>query len=180
MKKLLVDREWVRTGPEGLWLTEPERLLAEWAENYNHERNRAHDFYSMSSVAEIEAELTEIDAAGGGPCVLTGFSGAVRVAPFVRYQRAAAYARGDVEAIARRLGVKEVPSGANLSLIEPYDQGVFYGAREIDGACVVSPLQLYLDLQAARGRGEEAANAVLDQAIRPSWQALAPITTATS
>ncbi len=67
-----------------------------------------------------------------------------------------------------------------LSLVEPYDDGVFYAVREVDGLGVASPVQLYLDLQAARGRGEEAANAVLEQAIKPSWQALAPITTATS
>jgi hypothetical protein len=180
VKKLLADREWIGTGPEGLWLTEPERLLGEWAENYNYQRNRVRDFYSMKSVAEIEAELAEIDAAEGARCVLTGFSGAARVAPFVRRQRITAYVEGDVEAVAGRLGVKEVPSGANLSLIEPYDEGVFYAAREIDGFPVVSPVQLYMDLQATRGRGEEAASAVLEQAIRPSWQALAPTTTAIS
>ena len=54
-----------------------------------------------------------------------------------------------------------------MSLIEPYDDGVFYAAHEVDGIGVVSPVQLYLDLQGARGRGEEAANAVFEQAIKP-------------
>ena len=35
------------------------------------------------------------------------------------------------------------------------DEGVLYGTREIEGAPVVSPVQLYLDLSRTKGRGEE-------------------------
>jgi hypothetical protein len=58
-----------------------------------------------------------------------------------------------------RLRLKPVSSGANVTLIEPYDEGVLYGAREIERAPVVSPVQLYLDLTKTKGRGEEAASA---------------------
>jgi hypothetical protein len=56
-----------------------------------------------------------------------------------------------------------------VTLLEPYDAGVFYGAKEIDGVCVASPVQVYLDLRGFRGRGEEAAVKLLDEVIRPQW-----------
>ena len=68
------------------------------------------------------------------------------------------------------LGLKEVTSGANVTLLEPYDAGVFYGTKEIDGVCVASAIQIYLDLRGFRGRGDEAAAKLLDEVIRPQWQ----------
>ena len=47
--------------------------------------------------------------------------------------------------------------------------GVYYGAKDIDGVRVVSPVQVYLDLRGFRGRGEEAAVKLLDEVIRPRW-----------
>jgi hypothetical protein len=67
------------------------------------------------------------------------------------------------------LSLKEVSSGANVSLLTPYDDGVFYGFRDVNGSLIVSPVQAYLDVIGFRGRGEEAAQGLLDQVIRPSW-----------
>jgi hypothetical protein len=87
----------------------------------------------------------------------------------VRYQRATAYVIGPLDEVAGRMGLRRVTSGANVSLIKPYDEGVLWGSKEVDGAIVVSALQAYLDLLNFRGRGEEAAEAVLDQVIKPTW-----------
>jgi hypothetical protein len=65
--------------------------------------------------------------------------------------------------------LKEVASGANFTLATPYDEGLLYGSRVIDGISIASPVQVYLDLQGVKGRGEEAASALLDEVIRPSW-----------
>jgi hypothetical protein len=169
VKKLLADREWIRAGPEGLRLSDPEKLLGEWAANYKCRRNQVRDFYVMKSVAEIEADVASISDRKEIRYAFTGFSGAAIVAPFVRYQRATVYLQGGIENLVHLMHAKEVSSGANLSLIEPYDEGVFYGARDVEGARVVSSVQLYLDLQGVRGRGEEAAGALLEQVIRPQW-----------
>ena len=56
-----------------------------------------------------------------------------------------------------------------MSLLIPYDEGVFYGAREVEGLRVVCPVQLYLDLKGYKGRGEEAASAVLKQELSKLW-----------
>jgi hypothetical protein len=44
--------------------------------------------------------------------------------------------------------------------------------REMGVSCVVtglSPMQLYLDLKRMKGRGEEAAEAILERVIKPTW-----------
>jgi hypothetical protein len=46
---------------------------------------------------------------------------------------------------------------------------VLYGARPIDGICVATPVQVYLDLVGLKGRGEEAANALLEEVIKRTW-----------
>ena len=79
------------------------------------------------------------------------------------------YVADGVDSIAEKLSLKRVSSGANVTLIEPYDDGVFFGAREVAGAPVVSPIQIYLDLAQIKGRGEEAAAAILEEVIKPLW-----------
>ena len=64
------------------------------------------------------------------------------------------------EALVERAGLKEVDSGANVTLMIPYDDGVYYMTREVDPLRVVCSVQLYLDLRAFKGRGEEAAEAI--------------------
>jgi len=100
---------------------------------------------------------------------LTGFSAAARLAPMVRYQRVTAYVNEDPGDLVKTLGLKEVSSGANVTLLSPYDEGVFYGAADINGIRIVSSVQAYLDLIGYRGRGEEAATFLLEQVIQHRW-----------
>ena len=98
------------------------------------------------------------------------FSAAARYAPFVRYQRAYAYVlEGRIEELVQSLHLKEVPSGANLILWIPYDDGVWYGTKELAGTEVTSDIQTYLDLQSMHERGDEAARFLLEQEIKPRW-----------
>ncbi len=174
VKKLLSDREWIETEAGGFRLRSLDDavlpVLTEWAGNYRIERSTAREYYSLNPIPQIEAGLSDVSGRIKAQLALTGFSGAVRFAPAVRYQRVTAYVLGDLPALADRLGFKPVPSGANVTFVEPYDEGVFYGARQIEGAPVVSPVQLYLDLKQTRGRGEEAASALLEEVIKPAWR----------
>jgi len=169
VKNLLDEREWIEDYEVGFSLSDPNELLREWSKNYSYRKNQFRDFYSLSSVSEIEVEVAESCREFSIEYALTGFSGAARMAPAVRYQRAMAYILGDMDKLAQQIGLKEVKSGANVTLLEPYDKGVFYGSREYDGIPVTSPIQLYLDLKSFRGRGEEAAEALLEQVIKPKW-----------
>ncbi len=153
----------------GFVVTQPAKLLEEWAQNYRFDRNTVRDFYSPDALAQIEARLATACRDAGVGYALTGLSAAAQMAPTVRYQRATAYVIDSIDNIAGRLGLKSVSSGANVSLIEPYDEGVLAGTREMDGIRITSAVQTYLDLLSFKGRGEEAAQAILEQAIRPQW-----------
>ena len=174
IKKLLGDREWIDIDEKGLTMRSFENaispLLNEWTSYYQFDRNTGLDLYSLKSVPEIEAGLTETAKKLSLMVGFTAFSGASRLAPAVRYQKATAYVLGDLELVAEVAGLKPVGSGANATLLRPYDEGLLYGLHEIDQAPIVSPVQLYLDLRQIKGRGEEAADALLEEVIRPQWR----------
>jgi hypothetical protein len=169
VKKLLLDREWI-TKQDGLSLSEPWNLLEEWATVYTYRKNEIRNYYSLKSIPEIESALAQVCKTKDIEYALTGFSGAARFAPAVRYTRAMAYVYNTREDVASLLNLKEVETGANVTLLGPYDEGVFYGTQEIEDIRVVSPLQIYLDLKGYKGRGEEAAEAILRDVIKPKWQ----------
>jgi len=168
VKKLLLDREWLSKSVDGISLTNPTALLDEWSQTYNFRRNEVQECYALAELPEIEAQLAETCRRLGLQYALTGFSGAARIAPMVRYQKASVYVQRDVSSLIEALGWKAVTTGSNISLFIPYDDGVFYGAKEIDEIAIASPLQTYLDLQSVRGRGQEAAQAVR-KAIEKTW-----------
>ncbi|MCX6378897.1 MAG: type IV toxin-antitoxin system AbiEi family antitoxin [Armatimonadetes bacterium] len=171
VKKLLDQREWLRkaTSGSGFTLVAPEELLQEWVENWRPKRNQIQAFYSLKSVSDNEYGLGQVCRQQGASCALTGLSGAARYAPYVRYQKMSAYVVGDVRGIVAHLGWKPVSSGANIHLITPYDEGVFYASEERGGVQTVSSVQVYLDMQQEKGRGEEAAAYLLEEVIRPTW-----------
>ena len=168
VKKLLLDREWI-SQQNGFSLTEPWKLLEEWSNAYTYRKNEVRNFYSLQSIPEIEADLARVCSEKGIEYALTGFSGAARFAPAVRYNRAMAYVSTMLEDLVSSMILKEVESGANVMLLGPYDEGVFYGTQVIDDVRIASPVQIYLDLKSYKGRGEEAAEALLRDAIKPRW-----------
>jgi hypothetical protein len=169
VKKNLRDREWVADGKEGFRLANPQALLREWAAHYTYRKNTVCDFYAMGETDHVEAAIAKACRELGIEYAFTGFSAARRIAPVVRGQRAMAYVGTISEALLKRAGLKEVSSGANVSLLVPYDEGVFYMASEIDSMKTVCPVQLYLDLKSHKGRGDEAAEAVWQQEISKLW-----------
>jgi hypothetical protein len=170
VKRNLENREWVMRSETGIRLSKPERLLSEWKDNYDLARSQRRDYFTLERLERFEARLAERMSRTKRDYALTAFSAAARFAPAVRYQRAYAYVTDAPERVAQELELKPVESGANVTLIEPYDEGVYLGAADKGGASVVSPVQAYLDLSKLRGRGEEAAEALLREVIRPSWQ----------
>lgn len=170
VKKLLEDREWLTRTDDGLRLADPGRLLSEWTTEYDPRRSVQRDYFSLDLLGVIEQKIGEASNASAARVALTGFSAAARYAPVVRYQKVSAYVDGDVDAVAKAAGLKPVTTGANVSLLLPYDAGVFAGASQVrDNNIVVSPVQAYLDLRQTKGRGEEAAEALLREAIEPTW-----------
>jgi hypothetical protein len=168
-KRALAARRWLDPASDGIRLRERRSLLEEWAREYRYERNRAHDYRSPCSNAEIE-ELVVREGEGRSIRVaLTGFSAAARLAPTVRCRRAMIYCEKDAGSIAREIGLRPTSGGALVTLIEPYDEGVFYGLERRDGMPLVSAVQTHLDLAKQEPPGEEAARTIVEEVIEPGW-----------
>lgn len=169
LKERLLDLEYAVEKENGLTLSRPGDLLKQWANNYSFRKNRVYDYFSLDEPKELERSLSQYCERRGIPYALTLFSGAALVAPYMRYTRGFAYVGNDIGEVADSLELKQVSSGPNFSILGPYDEGVFYGSREIDGMRVVSDVQLYLDLVGFKGRGEESAEFLFEQRIKPQW-----------
>lgn len=71
------------------------------------------------------------------------------VAPLASFKEVHVYARReeDVAFFEKELALNPAERGANLILMQPYyKNSVYYGSQIVDGLCVVSDIQLYLDL----------------------------------
>ena len=169
VRKLLLEREWIQDQKRGIKLIEPLQMLASWLPEYQPDRSAAYELYDMGSVGDIESTISSFCNRTKSRYAFTSFSGASRYAPFTTYRTIAVYMNISAGNI-KELPFKPVTSGANIRIISPYDDGVFYGTRNIRGQSVVSPVQCYLDLKDEKARGEEAAEALLEQVIKPSWQ----------
>lgn len=168
-KASLLDGEYARDTPDGLTLADPDGLLDAWLAA-DRRRPKLRGYYALDPLRETERRVADAARAAGVRAVLTAFSGTERVAPHVRYSRADIIVDADaLDEVAERAGLRPVDTGANVRLHEPYDDGVFYGARDVEGLPIAHPVQLVLDLMREKGRGEEAADFVRRQALAPTW-----------
>jgi hypothetical protein len=169
VKQRLLDLEYVEEEPAGIRFSKPEDLLRSWVSTLARRKRKVIGAYAPGDLPEVEETLRTYCTQKALRYAFTQFSGAARVAPFTRYTRAEAYVEAEPSSLVNELGWKIVDSGANFTLPWPFDEGVFYGARTIGQDRVVSDVQLYLDLMESKGRGEEAAMAILEQKLRPRW-----------
>jgi len=174
--KSLCDHEFAAQSDDGVRLLKPELLLLEWAKNYRFERSKPTRFYSTLSGQELEAQLAGIinNLEGMPNCeaAFASFSAAARIKPYVRQHRHYLYLKADIALVTNPLELKEVSTGENVVILEPYDDGVFHQAqRQDDGGFCTGPVQTYLDVNASGGRGPEAAEHILTTVLRKSWGA---------
>lgn len=80
----------------------------------------------------------------------------VVVAPYVRPTTIYFYIEEEkkAETWVELLNLRPVEKGGNVSMVLPYDKGVFYGVTQVGGVRVVSKVQLYIDLFNYPARGE--------------------------
>lgn len=168
VKQLLTAEDLIQADGRAFRLTEPQRLLDAWAKYYSFQDNVSFDYYAIQGT-QAEREIGDLCNAMNVKYALSLFSGANLKAPFVRHNRSFIYVEDKIMEIARQAGLKEVASGPNITLLTPYDQGIFYGNETINGLSVVSDIQLYLDLLKYPGRGAEAAEYILENRVKPTW-----------
>lgn len=170
IRRRLEEEEWVIKQKVGFFLSQPEALLEDWVNHYNFRVNKTYDFYTMEPLSEIEARIHTICTKVKIEDAVTGFSAANRLAPMVKGQKSMIYINEDISTIAKQAGLKAVDTGANITLIEPYDAGIFWNSKSIQDICITTPIQIYLDLKQLPGRGEEAADFLFQEVISRQWQ----------
>jgi hypothetical protein len=158
VKQSLLDQEFIRADRKRrLFLQDPSGLLDAWRESYRYEQNDVLQLFSLEKPPAIEESVKQYCENKRIRYALTLFSGASKLAPFVRYNVVSFYVIGDKEELLQDLRFKPVDSGANVLILSPYDEGVFYGLRKSQSYNVVNPIQLYVDLYNYGGRGREQA-----------------------
>lgn len=174
----LRDEGFVAEAEEGgARLSDPLGLLNAWRGAYRFDRHERRSYFTLLKGAELDKALYKIACGAADVAAYAAFSAAERQAPHVRQPKTWLYiAAGHVEAFVRHAQAKEVDSGENVVVLVPDDSGVFltftadveFGEQRV--GCT-DPVQTYVDVSRSGGRGEEAAQAVLEQRLLPVWKA---------
>ena len=145
----------------------PSKLLDIWRESYSYKDNQIVGHYSPMSQNEFETRLLKyMEKRPEDQYAFTLFSGASLIAPYVRQAQTFFYFLGNEENLKKEMDLKPVASGANVLILSPYDEGVFYAPQIISGRTVVSNVQLYLDLYNYKGRGREQAEHLRENILK--------------
>ncbi len=148
-------------------------LLQAWCTAYRFDRHIRRAFFTLLQGRALHEKLRSLDPDGQGRLAYAAFSAADIQAPAVRQPRTWLYLNPDVErAFESTVEAKPVDSGENLVVMVPDDNGVFYGMETgTNRPPCTNAVQTYVDLANSGGRGEEAAEAIFQQRLKPAWSA---------
>ena len=166
VKSYLEDHGWAEMTDEGILLCNTDEMLKTWAKEYQKIPNHFISVYSFDDIFKLEEKIRLWNQTHSDKAVLGFFSAAARYEPVVRYNKIHVYVpQVAVNTFISDLQLKEVPTGENMRIIIPHDETpcLFSEIREND--LVTSPVQTVLDLLSGIGRGEEAAEAIINKEI---------------
>ncbi|MFW6173845.1 MAG: type IV toxin-antitoxin system AbiEi family antitoxin [Elusimicrobiota bacterium] len=160
--------ERVKEGPKSFTLlTNRKELINTWQRNYRFEFNEIDLYYSPGKniLKKIKSILKKEKYA------LTLHSGANLITSYVKTDNIYFYFftnnwDQDILNLRQDLDLKELVSGGNIFIINPYyKNSILFNSQMIKGFHVVSNLQLYLDLYNFQPRGREHAQ-YLDNVLK--------------
>ena len=160
---------------DGFRLRDPLRLLSEWRKAYRFDRHERRGYFTLLPAGKLRDALARLGSQTKGFAAYAAFSAAELQAPHVRQPKTWLYVREqETSKFEELVDAKPVDSGENLVVLIPNDDGVFYAAdrgKPSEGrmSCT-NPVQTYVDLVHCGGRGEEAAEALLQQLLKPEWR----------
>jgi len=157
----------------GFKLRDPVKLLFAWRDVYRFNRINRRGFFTLYQGKRLHDALLGLSSVQNGHTAYAAFSAAEFQAPHVRQPKTWLYVSPSAEDEFRvRLDAKTVDSGENLIVLTPADEGVFYRLDNIKQRLAsTNAVQTYVDVYHAGGRGEEAAEALLQQRLKPEWKA---------
>ena len=150
-----------------------EGLLQGWRAAYRFDRHNRRPYFTLLQGRALQDRLRALDPDGVGRLAYAAFSAADLQAPAVRQPRTWLYLDPNIEQeFQSAVEAKSVDSGENLVVLIPDDRGVFYRVEPGGNrAACTNAVQTYVDLAHSGGRGEEAADAILQQRLKPAWSA---------
>jgi hypothetical protein len=159
----------------GFRVRDYEGLLQAWRTAYRFDRHTRRPYFTLLQGRPLQEKLRSLDPDGQGHLAYAAFSAADIQAPAVRQPRTWLYLNPSIEReFASTVEAKPVDSGENLVVLIPDDRGVFYRTEtSANRAPCTNAVQTYVDLASSGGRGEEAAEAILQQRLKPAWSATA-------
>jgi hypothetical protein len=174
----LFQRGYTSGTGDAIRLADSASALMHWSASYNWKKSGRRNFVVPYTKAELETELVEQWQRLMMPFALTLLGGAQRrvghvVSDSITHVYALPARPADLDVALAALHAREVAepvSGTHtLCLLHPYyGEAALFGERSVDGAPVVSDLQLFLDLAHYPVRGVETAMHVLRTRLGPS------------
>lgn len=160
----------------GFRLRDPLKLLFAWRDAYIFDRHERRGYFTLLQGKKLRDAMNALGSRTGGFAVYAAYSAAELQAPHVRQPKTWLYIREpELSRFEEMMEAKRVDSGENMVVLIPDDEGVFYLS---DGVSIgenrmgcTNLVQTYVDLYHCGGRGEEAADALLNQRIKSEWKA---------
>ena len=164
----LAREGWVEKRRGAIRVQEPGAILDFWASRYDFKKPHKWMYYTpVRSFDDFIERLWTLPP--NIKYALTGPAASLLIAPWVKFAVYHLYVAPAAEPdvwganlptrlhIVDKLDLRPA-DGANLILLDPYDEGVFYGLQRHRDVPVVCNTQLYLDLIGYPGRGREQAD----------------------
>ena len=170
----LREQAFVMDHPDGgFHLHDPLGLLAAWRAAYRFDRHLRRGYFTLQQGRQLHDALASLESITDGHAAYAAFSAAEFQSPHVRQPKTWLIVGAEWEdEFASAVEAKPVDSGENLVVLIPEDSGVFYLQEAADNRLVcTNPVQTYVDLCHSGGRGEEAAEALLEHNLKPAWRA---------
>jgi hypothetical protein len=170
----LRDEAFIEESDEGFRLRDPLKLLFAWRDAYRFDRHERRSYFTLLQGKKLRDALAGLDSIPNGEAAYAAFSAADFQAPNVRQSKTWLYLSASLlNEFCHKAETKLVDSGENIVVLIPDDEGVFY---QLDGGTVgdnrlpaTNLVQTYVDLWHSGGRGQEAAEALLEQRLKPEW-----------
>jgi hypothetical protein len=160
----------------GFRIRDPLSLLFAWRDVYRFDRHERRDYFTLLQGKELNEAFVRFAAQSGDVAAYATFSAAEFQAPHTRQPKTWLFVRSrELVQFETIVEAKRVDSGENVVVLIPNDDGVFY-LSDVDAAkgkrlACTNAVQTYVDLFHSGGRGEEAAEALLVQRLKPEWKA---------
>jgi len=153
-----------------LRIRSPEGILDDWVRVYNIRKNKTFRYFCMAtSASDIIDKLSKIQFPNEISYSLSVQAGASLISPYSVFKEIHVYVRSqkDIEYFKKYLNLSSADQGANFIIMLPYyKNSVFFGKQNVNNICVVSDLQLYIDLYEYPIRGREQAEHLFDKRLR--------------